>query len=181
MAAAPTEGTDHTRAHAGALSPSPSLSSRARVPLRQSLSLSAHTAHTHTYRRTHHVPSQTFFTLACNSDTYAACHGGDHPGGMLDVRVGAWGGLAEGGSAAADAAELKSALSTASAALAASAPKKGWAARKAAAAKAKGGVGAADEAATSTPPAPDPARPAVRALAYRMPPDWGDGWMTKRE
>ena len=131
-----------------------------------------------------HTPSllslshQTFFALACGSDTYAACHGGDHPGGMLDVRVGEWAGLGAGSDDS--AAAVRKALAAAASALASAAPKKGWAAKRAAA-KSGSGVEGAEAPPTTAAPALPPSAPAVRALAYRMPPDWGDGWLTKRE
>jgi hypothetical protein len=92
---------------------------------------------------------------------------------MLDVRVGGWTALEAGSGAAVTAAALKAAA----AALAAAAPKKGagaaWRSKKG------GHGGGSDASAAETTPL-DPAAPAVRALAYRMPPDWGDGWLTKR-
>jgi len=100
---------------------------------------------------------------------------------MLDVRIGEWAAL-DGGAPGDDAGAVKKALTAAASALASSAPKKGWATKRAAA---KAGAGSEDTAATTTTTPPpslgaDPAAPAVRALAYRMPPDWGDGWLTKR-
>ena len=153
--------------------------SRWRVPP-PPLSLSTSPSHINAPSLTS-APYQTFFALACGSDTYAACHGGDHPGGMLDVRVGDWTPIGGGGGDAGSAAAVKKALAAASAGLAAAAPKKGWAARKAAAKKGGGGGGDAEVGSTTAPPLADPAAPAVRALAYRMPPDWGEGWLTKRE
>ena len=100
---------------------------------------------------------------------------------MLDVRVGDWTPIGGGGGDAGSAAAVKKALAAASAGLAAAAPKKGWAARKGAAKKGGGGGGDAEDGSTTAPPLADPAAPAVRALAYRMPPDWGEGWLTKRE
>jgi hypothetical protein len=99
---------------------------------------------------------------------------------MLDVRVGAWAGLDTGD--VRDSAALAAALKAVAVALAASSPKKGGGGGGARRKKAGSGGGGSGEEAGSVPTAPalDPAAPAVRALAYRMPPDWGDGWMTKR-